>query len=453
MAAPTLEDNDTDPKLNPGQADSDRKFNGIAQNETNREFDSMVGDPDSLGGIDQAAAERAAAAGAVDPNTPIGEQEANNTGANSDFASTFSGKNNDQVKAKGNWKRGGPIGVILGILGVGGFGIATLFSPSLLLVHIQEGFVNKFNTQDTSFTIRTNKIISKKLTDNATSGVCSSTGIPVNILCKYQRPSNRLLNNLNKNGIKAIGADGEIKPTRLGWPNEKPLRYEFTDTAGNKLLTVEAKDFYTTLSTNAEFRAAVHNAFNTRFMGFLDSTFAKIKLRFGFNLSDNINKAKSEQGVTESLNKEVAGADGETNKAASEAADTADTAITHELEEVAEKEVTKLKGASGANAAVLTAGLACMAGDVPQLVIDAERAYQLPQLVKLSAAFLTTAGAIKAGAATPEEVSALGSAITKVVNNKSAMDSFGMKYSLFNDVPSKNNTNYQKFIPCGDAKS
>lgn len=440
-----LDENDTDSKLNPGQTDSDQKFNRIAQAETDREFDSMVDDPVSgLGDV-----EKSAATGGLNQSQSLADQEGGSTG----FSSSFSGKSNRNTKKGGfSLRRSGPIGAILGILGVGGFGLATLFSPSLLLVHIEESFVNKFNTQDTSFTIRTNKIIAKKLTSDVTSGVCGSSGVPVTVLCKFQRPSNKLLSNLNKNGIKAIGADGEIKPTKLGWPNERPVSFEFTDSAG-KTISVEAKDFYKTLNSNSDFRAAVHKAFNTRFMGFADFIFDKIKLRFNFHTSNDLGKAPTEADVADNLGKEVAGAESGVNKAANGVAESADTAIANELEPVVEKEVSTLKqtASKANNAVILGAGLACMTTEFPQLVIDAERAYQLPQLIKLAAAFLTTAGAIKAGDATPQETAALGDAITKVVENKSAMDSFGMKYSLFNDVASKDNTSYQTFIPGGGA--
>ncbi len=438
-----LDENNADSKLNPGQSDYDQKFNDIARHENNSEFDSMVNDP--ANGL--ADVEKAAAKGGVDQSQELSDQESGNTG----FSNNFTGKNNQNpTKSKFNWRRGGPIGAIIGILGIGGFGVATLFSPSLLLVHLEESFVNKFDSQNTSYTIRTNKIIAKKMTDDVTSGSCKT----IKVACRFTRPSNSLLSSLNENGIKALDSSGnEIAKTKLGFPNKQPAAYEFTDAAGNKT-TVLPKDFYNKLTNDDAFRAAFHDAFNPRWRAYslLDKAFSAIKARFGFKTSDSLSNIDNPDKITQAMNDEVKGADnGITNTALKETDQAAADLLEKPLEAEAENEVKTLAKSGKGNAVGLTAGAVCLVGDVPGIIIRTARAYQMAQLIKYGMIFLTTADAIKAGHASPEEVAVLGGLLTSVVNGKSAMDAFGMKYSLFNDTVSKGDTTYQKFIPGGSA--
>jgi hypothetical protein len=72
----------------------------------------------------------------------------------------------------------------------------------------------------------------------------------------------------------------------------------------------------------------------------------------------------------------------------------------------------------------------------------------MTQLVKYSMVFLSAFGSIKAGDATPAEASAVGAKLTKVVNGKSALDSFGIN-SAVNGITKPTNDNYKAFAPGG----
>ena len=75
-----------------------------------------------------------------------------------------------------------------------------LSSSILLPEAVLSKVVQKFNIQETSLTIRTNKLIASKMVNNSTSGSC----MYVKVLCRFSTPSNRFLKQLEKNGIKAL---------------------------------------------------------------------------------------------------------------------------------------------------------------------------------------------------------------------------------------------------------
>jgi hypothetical protein len=312
----------------------------------------------------------------------------------------------------------------------------------MLPMSILANVVQKFNTQETSATVRTNKLLVSKLVGSATEGTCTSF---INIACRFSRPSNRFLSQLEDQGITAMDSKGNIVSEKGLFPNTRPKSYRYFNSDGESVV-VEAKDLKSALTNDPEFAARFSAATKTRFMSLTDSIFDAIKTRFGFSTDDKLKTASDEKSVTSEADTASKVDDNGVRTAALEG----ETAATDEAEQLAEqqgkKEIEDLANDGKGNLVGLAAGGVCIVSDVPSLIAKANRAFQMAQLIKYSVVFLSAFGAIKAGDASPAEASAVGAALTQVVKGKSAMDSFGMNYVMTGDTTPSNN-NYQKFSP------
>ncbi|NCQ54491.1 hypothetical protein COV88_00500 [Candidatus Saccharibacteria bacterium CG11_big_fil_rev_8_21_14_0_20_41_19] len=416
---------DDDPTLNPGQQHSDNQFNDLKKAESNGTAGS---NNDDSGGSDNVKNAE---------ENPSGDWQNNVSG---DKPAT-SGRRFGFVKKKG------PLtAIILTVVG-GSIGIGGLLSPALLTQSILANLVQKFNLQETSMTMRANKLLVSKLAGNATQGICK----PITIMCKFTRPSNRFLSQLEKNGIKAVGSGSSTVEKNLLFPNTRPKSYEFTDSAGKKI-TATAEELSSKLLDNAEFRAAFHKASNSRFMSLTDSVFTSIKNKFGFNITDKLKSAKSEEDLTKKVGNELE-AEGSAAKALAKGEKGAEVEIKNLLEKEVETTSKKLAKSGKGGLVGLVAGGVCLVADAPKLITKAVRAFQMAQLIKYSMVFLSAFGAIKAGDATPAEASTIGDELTKIGSNgKSAMDSFGMNNAI-NSTTKPSTDDYKQFIPANKITS
>jgi hypothetical protein len=426
---------DDDPNLNPGETDYNRKFNGLNKAEEAGTFDGSQNINDS-------------------DNPNIDKVKDAEDNPNSGWKNNVSGEKPTPIPS-GRFsfiKKKGPLATIIITLVGGGFGIAGLLSPALLAQSLLANLVQKFNIQETSLTLRTNKLIASKLSGNVTSGDCQITMI----LCRFSKPSSKFLTKLEENGIKAFSKNGEVieaKSILNPFPNTRPASYEFTDGAGNKIAAT-AEDLSAKLTNNAEFRAAFHSASNSRFMSLADSVFKSIESKFKFNLADKLKRTQNEDDIGQAVGNELDdGASAATTAMAEESGKLAETESKALLEGEANKTVSKLKSAGRGSLINLAAGGLCLLADTPTLITKAVRSFQMAQLIKYSMVFLSAFGSIKAGDATPAEASAIGDQLTKIGSNgKSAMDSFGVNYAVNNAIkPSSDN--YKKFTPGGTVSS
>jgi hypothetical protein len=351
-----------------------------------------------------------------------------------------SGQGISKANFKAVLKKRGPLAAIITLLAGGGIGAGIFFGPSLLLVQVQESFLNTFDTQNTSLTIRTNKILSNKLVEQNTSGSCNY----VKIACRFSRPSNKLLGNLEKNGIQAFDKSG-AKITKTGpFQASRPATYEFN---GKPIL---ASNFSSELRNNNAFRAAFHSAYNPRFVGFTDSVFKGIQKRFGFDIT-NKDGASTDKTVKEKLNDASKGVNALGDGADAATEDVSKGLVQKLLGAKASEIVTKIGNGGKGDAFGLIAASVCTVADIPKLIITVVRSYQLVQVVNYSMQFLIAGSALKAGQITPDQATALGALLTASVANKTAMDSFGMKYAMFGDTKPSKSSKYSKFIPGGSA--
>ncbi|MEO5948778.1 MAG: hypothetical protein ABIP74_00030 [Candidatus Saccharimonas sp.] len=347
-----------------------------------------------------------------------------------------------------------PTGGIIGGLIAAVIGLGGLSSPVILLNHLTAGFLDKWDTRTTTATIRTNKLIVKKLVGDTTSGSCSY----VKMLCRYNKPSNALLKKLDKQGIKAVDKAGKTIAGGGLWPNSRPDHFQFTRSNGI-VSDVSAAQFSSTLQNDVEFRKAFHAAYNTRFQNFADSVYQRVLARFGTSKADKVGDVKDDKAAKEKINAASEGEDIGAKAAAQEGGDAADGVVKKLLGEELTKMIEKIGKAGKGDAIGLAAGVACLAADGPGVASKVVRAYQMSQVVKIFMIFATIADKIRAGDAITQEVSTAGSLLTTTykdssgnVTNRAAVDSFGVKNGLFGDTNASQETtghSYKKYQPGG----
>ena len=336
-------------------------------------------------------------------------------------------------------KKRGPLAAILTLIFGGGIGAGIFFGPSLLLIQIQEQFLTKFNSQETSMTIRANKMISSKILGNSTSGSCEY----IKVACRFSRPSNKLLVSLEKSGITAVDKNGTAIKKTGPFQSDRPKFYKFGDDV------INAKEFSKKLNTDPKLRAAFHRAYNPRVVGFTDSVFRFVSKKFGFDKKNRLGGKTDPQKIQRTLNDSTKGTSDTARAALSEGSEEASEGVISKLiKERGAKILGTLSKAGKGGATTLAAGVACAATNVPGAVIAVSRAYQMRQVIAYGMTFLTTASAMKASAPnlTGESVSVLGSALTETVDGKSGMDSFGVKNALYGDTAAEDNS-FKKYAP------
>lgn len=417
------EDNE---KLNPGQADYDRKFNALNNAE-------------KTGNIP----------GNSSNNEDIKEAEENPTKTgSSDWVNNVSGKDSSKSKGKGTLnfiKKKGPLTTIILTLVGGGLGIGGLLSPGLLLVQVKEMMVNKFNTQLSSMDVRTTNILTKKM--GTTSGLCGSK---ITIKCKYSTMSEKQINNFKNAGIEIV-ADEE----KSLFGRTKPKSYTFEGK------TINATSFSTEINTNPKFRSALKVAYNPKLGGFVDSFWKKAAQRLGISKKAAPIDGETDEAKLKSIQDDVSSGENkpstvtekdinpETGKNYTAAEVEAANAAINDAEQIAQKEakaaasmLDDVESAAGfnmgkvANVIKLTGYLdgACEIYRGVKAVGLAAKTVRTLQLARYAMIFLNVADQIKAGTAKAADVSYLGKILTSTsANGKSATDSFGYKYTAYGD--------------------
>jgi hypothetical protein len=432
---------DKEANLNPGDADARQRFSNNGEHDRNPDLTDLQR-KEETGNLED------------DYNAPDPVAQAKAKEEAGWDASGFTGANT-QPGPKFTFKKKGPIGALIAIVFGGAFGVAGIFGgPSLLLVQIEETFTGdpRINTQLTSLTDQGNKVLASKFQES-TNGVC---GITVTIMCKFTRPSNYQLRQMAENNIIVKDASGNILDGKAKLPNfTRPSTLTFIGADGNSK-TIQAPELLSALRSDPKFAADFNKSYNPRFFSLVDSFFAKIKARLGFSGRDslkNVDPGKIDEAITEqALGERSTGTTGSTGTGTGVDETNPSAAVT-EIEDDIEKSIEKSlkdvgdKSSKSASAVSMAASIACVAADVPSLLVKVVRDYQVAQFVRYSATFLIVAGAIKAGDANQNETAALGALLTAVVAGKSAMDSFGMRNAMFRDTAIGGDSLWNKYSP------
>ncbi len=377
-------------------------------------------------------------------------------------------------------KKGGPLGLIIGLLVTGGFGMSVLFSPGLMLVHWKETLMSKFNHQDSVLNHRSKKMIISKITgsnDGATKGSCGT----VTIRCKYNRMSNTLIERFNKAGIEVIDVDGKpIKPDDSALLTKRVGTLSYKE--GNVTHIIKANDLSSRLKNDAQFRSKWRLAYNSRYVGLTDSVFTNIMRKFGISkrdalegkdektarktIDDNVKNGTQDTSVDGKKvnNADTGDPDADATKGNQDFADNiandSDNIMKNGIAD-AEKTLTKdfltktLNGSKTGGIAGIVVGLACSAVELPRTMSTMTRVIHMTQLIRYSMLFLTVADKIKAGKASPTEVGLLATMLTTVlkdskgnVTKQAGSDGFLAGWVLNGNTKLKSSqTSYRKFIP------
>lgn len=450
MPSPTQVPDDERYKVrNPGDDDYNRKFK-----EGN--FEQRVGSTPSQDDVEKGLrdAENSANNPNQDADSSLRDQE------DSPWGTRYTGarqQTKSKVKFKLTWTKG-----LIG--GGAATGVAALIifittlAPAALLANLASNATINLDTRTSILDKRVLKVLDAKLNGSeVTNGSCSV----IKVACRFSRPSNALLTTLDEVGIKPVNADGTaIEKTRTGFPNQKPVRYEFTKADGS-VLSVDSPNFVSTLRNDPEFRKAFTRGYNARYLAY-----TTVKVRTAFfkkygvdrtgKASKEVATAKSPQEAVKNVitggdkDNPVRGAVTEEAKA-----NAAREVITEEITEEVGKAAKK--GLKAGGSPTLTVGtVACMAMNTPGIISNIVRVYQMRQLIVLASTIvLTPESMARAGDMDPALMASIGGLLTATAissngtRTKSAMDSLGVRNVLFGDTNKASSLNYLNFSPGG----
>lgn len=349
---------------------------------------------------EQAAADQQEA---LDADIQKLENQANDPKAHKTYVDNWSSRRSKKseklsIRAMKLLKKAGPTGAIGG--GVVAVAIALMSSVSLtsLLPNLKENAVLN-HSQMSSSEIRTLKILAKRLGEQTTSR-CSALST---LLCRYEKPSNRLLTRMETEKIKAFDKNGNLISKQKILNGTRPAAYSFND--GD---LIEAKDFEKTMRNNGDFSRAFRRAYSPRWALFADDVAVKLLRSLGISktVPDSIKNADTADPPEKKLASTLP--DTDSDKATREVAELAETGVEKEAKNLAKQAASKLSGDTALNTAVM----ACIASSVPGVYANVSRQFKLALIAATAFAPLIVADTQKAGAADGNMVSNMASVLT-----------------------------------------
>ena len=403
--------------------------------------------------------------------------------ANSSWAQNYTGKkaNKSFLPSKVNLKKKGPLGLIIGLVFGGGFGLSMLMTPGLGIVHLKEVLTDGLSDHLSAVTVRQDHLLRSKLKQvQAGAGVC---GTKITIRCKFGSMSKREIERFKKAGFEVktepagTGALGRERITSMVAPNGEKIN--------NPSDLLKSKD--------PQMRGYLHKAMTPKYLSFANPSgwmkrlgVSKAPILEGTDkksLDESFNKATSGDALDSSGPRKVqTDADGNeyviddngnrVPKGDPRYESVRNTPVDNapKASELAKKADVGshtgnfLNSAAKGVAVTGVADTACTVYNTAQAISAASKVIRAAQLASFAMIFLNTADKIKAGDAKPEEVSYLGDNLTytdqrKMISDektvqaasnpsditlderknpyygKSAFDSAGYHVGAFNDAP------------------
>ncbi|MFA5607702.1 MAG: M23 family metallopeptidase [Leucobacter sp.] len=361
-------------------------------------------------------------------------------------------------------KKGAFGGIVALIIGGGGL-LGTLFSPGFGVVHMQEVFTKDLD--DISAGLEEHGVHVFKGRINASPATKGYCGSKVTVRCKFTSTSARQIRMLEKAGI-TVECDGVC--------DRKVMRNRVTAyTLPDGTRITNAAQFAELMRKNPRAAHTMTKIFNARFFAVSSKSAAKaFKLR-GLDkgrklkgdskekIRDSLNKSVNSKGQVKTVNgivvTEETDADG--NKIYKDANGVEYDQSKLDTNGKFKTALDSVKGSRGFAGAVKGVGIvgtvdsACTIYQTSRMVSLLAKAVRHQRLMVFALAFLNTASAIRAGTATPEEVSYVGEKLNEVdmreyvgtddsgngIPNpgykQSATSSPLYRLSQFGDVPSK----------------
>lgn len=392
-------------------------------------------------------------------------------------------------KIKG-WAKKGSAGVAVGG-GIIGIIFTMIITPAMGITHMKEIFQKDLDDQVAARQIRSDHVIGGKLKEHS-SGLCSNL---LSIRCRFSTMSNKEVERFKKAGFTI----NESSDSLLG------RKRIISMTAPNGAIIKNPKDLREAAIKSGEVRSALRKAYNPMFMGLSDKVAAAVFSKNKTNKQKKITGSTDEERK-QSLEKVTSGdkagsatgtmkdkdgtyvLDDEGNKVY-EGSKGYDEALQKSQSQAGERISGKASVGGKAMTGLLRTGLtglsvigvadtACTVYATSNAVGAAAKVIRSQQLIQFAMVVLTTADSIKAGDATPEEVSFVGNMLTqtdtrkKIINEtseltgvngstlngaevdnpfykKSAFDSPGYKTAAYNDAPTLTSRSQQYMIGGG----
>jgi len=419
MALPTLPgDEKQDEKLNPGQQDYDRRFNDIAKAEQEGSFNNIADnynqtadgsqEDDNINKLKERESEG--------DKTASGGWK-NNTGTSDKSAKT---PLSQRIKTIAK-KRGGIVGLILGIV-LGGGLLGSGFGGVSMLINLTENVTLKNDSSSSALQHRFMRVFGFNIIE--TDPVCANS--TKSIKCKMGRISNKALTQLEKKGITPVFDNDTDTNNRkkTGYPTKNPTSYTIDLKDGSTPITVAARDLPKTLAENPKMAAKVlgrTGAFNVRINAWTGKHITeKLYKKFGLNRNGGLADGSSKRltpveklaEATKKLQDKIPKAD----KVGSVA-------------DGVEQKVRGHLGKAGKAGAVYTAAVAsCIAVKAPGYIAAGVAAVQLAQVMPVGMDLVLSPGAKAkasgvdtANSITAEDTDAIGTLLT----NKTPRESDG----------------------------
>jgi len=295
MALPTLPgDEKQDEKLNPGQQDYDRRFNDISKAEQQGSFNDIANnynqtadssqEDDNINKLKERESEG--------DKTPAGGWK-NNTGTSDKNAKT---PLSQRIKTIGK-KRGGIIGLILGIV-LGGGLLGSGFGGVSMLINLTENVTLKNDSSSSALQHRFMKVFGFNIIE--TDPICANT--TKSIKCKMGRISNKALTQLEKKGITPVFDNDTDTNSRkkTGYPTKNPTHYVIDLKDGSPVSEpIPARDLPRKLAENPKMAAKVlgrAGAFNVRINAWSGKHITeKLYKKFGLNRNGGLADGSSKR--------------------------------------------------------------------------------------------------------------------------------------------------------------
>lgn len=213
---------------------------------------------------------------------------------NQGWENNVSGSKSTQSKIfgqLGGLKKKGPLtSIILTVVG-GGMGVSTLFSPALLIVHMKETMVEKFNAQLASMEVRSTKLLRLKLGNSTVSGTFCQTFLNK---CRYASMSE-----VQYNKFKAAGIEVQFEANGATYLNGRKVvtGLKFNDEV------IGPGEFTKKLADSPEFSSAVIKAKSSKFSGFADNIWERIKTKFSISKAATEIAGESEEASLRNVQK------------------------------------------------------------------------------------------------------------------------------------------------------
>lgn len=456
MALSYKNDEQQDERLDP-YSDTARQLHEKEQSGYDREFDDIAknyGDTADSSQEDDNIAKTKNISAAKD-------QEEN--GGGEGWRNNFTGNQQQKATGKANFlKKKGPLGAIVALVLGGGGIFGLLFTPGLGIVQLKEVLTQDLNDQVTAMDIRTDHVLQAKMKGmTKTFSFCSSV---VNVRCKFSTMSGRQVKNFEKAGI-TVECDGDCKTSLLSRNKIKSIQFE-----GEEKMTDPGKVVRFARS-NVAAASAMRRAYNPTFAGFTDKVATTVFQRLGLSkkpVVDGKDKKASDEKLEETVRNGSTDPEGGTIPSEEDGTQLTDeekakaSGVQQEL--IKEAEGVRSSGVKATSGAIKGGAkgvgiigvldTACSLYRADLAVETGAKLVRATQLARYAMAFLSVADAIKAGTATPDEVSYVGNILTKTdtqktvsdpndpnkqitnpMYGKSAFDSAGYAVAAYNDAP------------------